>query len=147
MSIDFPNSPSPNQTYVFGNITWVWNGSAWDKVSTSTGYLGATGPQGIQGNTGATGEQGIQGVQGNTGATGPQGIQGVQGNTGATGEQGIQGVQGNTGATGPQGATGSTPTIPIASDSITGVASFNSTNFSVSATGNVSITTVSGGTF
>jgi hypothetical protein len=51
------------------------------------------------------------------------------------------------GSTGPQGATGSTPTIPIASDSITGVASFNSTNFSVSATGNVSITTVLGGTF
>ena len=51
------------------------------------------------------------------------------------------------GPTGPQGATGSTPTIPIANDSITGVASFNSTNFSVSATGNVSITTVLGGTF
>jgi len=55
MSINFPNSPSLNQTYVFGNITWAWNGSAWDKVSTATGYLGATGPQGPTGATGATG--------------------------------------------------------------------------------------------
>jgi hypothetical protein len=51
------------------------------------------------------------------------------------------------GSTGPQGATGSTPTIPIASDSITGVASFNSTNFSVSATGHVILEAIYGGTF
>jgi hypothetical protein len=61
MSINFPNSPSPNQTFVFGNITWAWNGSAWDKVSTATGYLGATGPQGA---TGATGPQGPTGATG-----------------------------------------------------------------------------------
>lgn len=61
MSINFPNSPSLNQTYVFGNITWVWNGSAWDKVSTASGYLGATGPQGA---TGATGPQGATGATG-----------------------------------------------------------------------------------
>jgi hypothetical protein len=61
MSINFPNSPSLNQTYVYGNITWAWNGSAWDKVSTATGYLGATGPQG---STGATGPQGATGATG-----------------------------------------------------------------------------------
>ena len=64
MSINFPNSPSLNQTYVFGNITWVWNGSAWDKVSTASGYLGATGPQGATGATGATGPQGATGATG-----------------------------------------------------------------------------------
>ena len=64
MSINFPNSPSLNQTYVFGNITWVWNGSAWDKVSTASGYLGATGPRGATGATGATGPQGVTGATG-----------------------------------------------------------------------------------
>jgi hypothetical protein len=58
MSINFPNTPSLNQTYVFANITWAWNGSAWDRVSTSTGYLGATGPTGPAGVTGATGPMG-----------------------------------------------------------------------------------------
>ena len=127
MSINFPNNPYFNQPYVFGNITWVWNGSAWDRVSTAAGTLGATGPRGNTGATGDQGPQGIQGIQGPTGATGAtgnQGLQGLTGSTGATGAtgptgdqgpQGIQGIQGPTGATGadsmvpgPTGATGAT---------------------------------------
>jgi len=73
MPINFPNNPYFNQPYVFGNITWVWNGSAWDRVSTSTGYLGATGPTGPAGVTGATGPMGSIGdyvisINGSTGA-------------------------------------------------------------------------------
>jgi hypothetical protein len=61
MSINFPNSPYLNQTYVFGNITWAWNGSAWDKVSTASGYLGATG---------ATPTDFVASINGLTGAVG-----------------------------------------------------------------------------
>ena len=30
MPINFPSSPTPNQTYAFGQKTWIWNGYAWD---------------------------------------------------------------------------------------------------------------------
>lgn len=34
MPLDFPTSPSLNDTYTFNNKTWVWNGSAWELQST-----------------------------------------------------------------------------------------------------------------
>lgn len=72
---------------------------------------------------------------------------GPTGPTGPTGDQGPQGIQGIQGPTGPQGNTGTSPTLPISTSSITGVASFDLSNFAVSVTGHVSITTVSGGVF
>jgi hypothetical protein len=30
MPINFPSSPTLNQTYAFGQKTWIWNGYAWD---------------------------------------------------------------------------------------------------------------------
>ena len=30
MSINFPSSPILNETYTFGDRTWIWNGEAWD---------------------------------------------------------------------------------------------------------------------
>ena len=86
MAINFPNSPSTNDTFVAAGSRWLWNGTAWVRQ-------GTPGTQGVQGATGATGPQGNQGVQGATGSTGPQGNQGVQGATGSTGPQGNQGVQ------------------------------------------------------
>jgi len=76
MPLNFPSTGlTANQTtYSFSGNTWIWNGYAWDSVS--TGGTGATGPQGatgIQGPTGATGPQGATGIQGPTGATGPVG--------------------------------------------------------------------------
>ena len=38
MALDFPNSPSLNDTYTFSGKTWTWNGNAWTK--TSTDFLG-----------------------------------------------------------------------------------------------------------
>jgi hypothetical protein len=35
MPIDFPTSPSTNQTYTFGTKTWSYNGTAWQLVTTS----------------------------------------------------------------------------------------------------------------
>lgn len=45
-AIDFPNSPSVNQTFTVGERTWKWTGTAWDVVVTTqvTGATGATGP-------------------------------------------------------------------------------------------------------
>jgi len=52
--IDFPASPSLNDTYSFGGKTWIWNGYAWAAVALA-GPQGAQGPQGPQGPQGATG--------------------------------------------------------------------------------------------
>jgi hypothetical protein len=69
-AIDFPNSPSVNDTHTVGDRTWKWNGSQW-KVVRSV-LPGATGPTGPTGNTGST-------VTGPTGAVGNTGVTGVTG--------------------------------------------------------------------
>lgn len=50
-AIDFPNSPSVNDTFTVGERTWKWTGTAWDVVVTTQ----ITGPAGATGATGATG--------------------------------------------------------------------------------------------
>lgn len=45
MPINFPSSPSVNQTYTYNNQTWVWNGTAWNlntipTVTTATNLSG-----------------------------------------------------------------------------------------------------------
>lgn len=52
MPLDFPNSPTLNQTYTVGDRTWKWNGTGWEAVSTTVGPQGATGPQGLKGDSG-----------------------------------------------------------------------------------------------
>lgn len=48
MPLDFPTSPSPNQVYTSGSVSWKWNGQAWDayneynlirRFATSASYL------------------------------------------------------------------------------------------------------------
>lgn len=102
MPLNFPNSPTLNQTFTNGNYTYVWDGIRWN--ASVTNPIGATGAQGATGSQGATGPQGSPGgATGATGLTGPQGATGI-GATGATGAQGSPG--GATGATGVPGATG-----------------------------------------
>ena len=79
-AIDFPNSPSVNDTHTVGNRVWKWNGTVWEVVRSTVPYA--------------------------TGATGPTGNTGAVGQTGATGLTGLTGVTGVTGA-GPTGPTGS----------------------------------------
>lgn len=43
-AIDFPNSPSLNDTFTASGTTWVWNGSTWNILRTS--IIGPTGPSG-----------------------------------------------------------------------------------------------------
>ena len=116
----------------------------------------AISPRGPRGNTGPSGSIG---PTGNTGFTGPTGSPGPTGSTGPTGSQGPTGPQGTTGATGPQGPTGATGPLPtnyvssfngvtgaitysptLATYSLTGVASYNINDFTISSTGNVGLT-------
>ena len=46
-AIDFPNSPSTNDTFTTAGKTWLYNGVSWTLVGVSTANL--------QGETGATG--------------------------------------------------------------------------------------------
>ena len=83
--MSFPNTPTLGLTHSIGDITWEWNGYAWEVVVST--IAGLSGPKG---DTGPTGPTGPQGIQGNTGPTGPQGDPGdpgvgIQGPTGSTG--------------------------------------------------------------
>lgn len=100
MPIDFPNSPTLNELFTVGDVTWYWDGSVW-RISNSQG---ATGPTGPIGPTGPTGPIGATGPTGPTGSTGP--VSTVPGPTGPTGPTG------STGPTGPvfQNIDGGTPT-------------------------------------
>lgn len=91
MAIDFPNSPSTNQTFTQGAQSWIWNGVTWDLVS----LYGATGP---------------------TGPMGPSGSIGATGSTGPTGPTGLSGSIGPTGPTGPTGAPVGASYLTLASD-------------------------------
>ena len=85
--IDFPNSPTLNQTYTNGIQTYRWNGTAWRLARTSAqGPTGPTGPAGLDSTAiGATGPTGPTGPS-VTGPTGPGSV--VPGPTGATGATG-----------------------------------------------------------
>jgi hypothetical protein len=54
--MSFPNSPTSGTTHTIGDITWEWNGYAWEVIVSTIG--GVSGPQGA---TGATGPRGTTG--------------------------------------------------------------------------------------
>jgi hypothetical protein len=124
-AIDFPNSPSVNDTHTVGDRTWKWNGSVWAVVRATdilVGPTGVTGPTGAVGNTGVTGATGAQGETGATGAAG---------NTGATG------LTGATGPTGPTGATGTFNSATAITGAILVGAQERTTTSATAATGTV----------
>jgi collagen type VII alpha len=133
-AIDFPNSPTLNQTFTSGVQTWQWDGTSWNLVISAV--VGPTGPTGAQGAastvTGPTGPTGIFAVAASTPPGSPDegdawfnaetgrlfvyydgywvesasSNVGSQGPTGATGPTGPNSTV--TGPTGPQGPTGAT---------------------------------------
>jgi hypothetical protein len=131
MAIDFPNSPSVNQSFTAGGITWIWNGVTWTLQRIPTG---AQGPQGETGATGPTGPQGPQGTSinvrssvatvealpstGNSAndarivdADGDLYVWGGSSWTSAGQIVGPQGPQGPQGSQGPQGLSGADSTV------------------------------------
>ena len=128
MPINYPNSPTNNQTYSYGGRSWVYNSasSAWIiQTIGSTGFASsntapvspAVGDEWFNPDTGALYkyindgdsdqwiELGPPGLQGVSGAQGTQGSTG-SGAQGTIGSQGIQGTLGTQGALGVQGAGG-----------------------------------------
>ena len=132
MAIDFPNSPTLNQSFTAGGSTWIWDGIAWTLQRITTGAQGPQGEVGPQGPVGPVGPQGtsinvkasvatvaLLPATGNStndarivDADGDLYIWGgsswtsagqIVGPQGPQGIQGIQGIQGVTGSTGPSG--------------------------------------------
>lgn len=87
MAINFPNSPSPNDTYTVDQKTWLYNGTAWQLVNNASGYTGSQGA----GYTGSQGDLGYTGSIGYTGSKGSDGTIGIDGYTGSVGYTGSQG--------------------------------------------------------
>jgi len=133
-AIDFPDSPSVNDTFTDGTSTWIWTGSFWNLVISPV--VGPTGPTGESGaDSTVTGPTGPTGVFATEAATPPGSADvgdawfnsetgqiyiyydgywvesassniGPAGPTGATGATGPEGEIGITGPAGPTGATG-----------------------------------------
>jgi hypothetical protein len=64
MAINFPASPSVNDTYSYGTRTWQWDGLAWKQISLQFGPQGPIGPTGPTGPSAQT-----LGITNFTGAT------------------------------------------------------------------------------
>jgi hypothetical protein len=127
MAIDFPNSPATNDTFTVSGKTWIWTGSVWNTVTSST-IQGPTGATGAQGTAGSNGAQGIAGapaitysetapsspVVGDMWVDSNTGIEYVYVNDGTSSQwvnlssPGYQTIQGTNGLQGIQGLQGTT---------------------------------------
>lgn len=54
MPANFPSNPTANQTYLYNNIRWKYNGYSWE-IDLQTGLIGATGATGAPGTGGGGG--------------------------------------------------------------------------------------------
>ena len=116
-ALNFPNSPSLNDTHTENGVTFKWNGAAWDRL----------------------GDIGAQGAGGATGAQGATGSTGAQGATGSTGAQGAGGATGAQGATGPVAGSSSQVVYKDGSNNPAGSSSFTFDGTNLTVGGNVSI--------
>lgn len=113
MAIDFPVSPTVNQTHtdpISGN-KYYWTGTYWRGVFAQgtkgdKGEVGTTGSKGDKGDIGVTGDKGTAGNNGSKGDIGPKGDTGSKGDAGSKGDKGEIGI-GEKGAVGSKGDAGS----------------------------------------
>ena len=71
MPLNFPDSPSTNDPYTYGNRSWISNGRAWVASGQIVGYTGSRGTTGYAGSIGNLGYSGSAGALGYTGSSGP----------------------------------------------------------------------------
>ena len=71
MAVNFPNSPSTNDTHTENGYTWKWDGTTW--IIQSIAPPGPAGPPGSAGPPGPTGGSGPPGPTGGDGPPGPPG--------------------------------------------------------------------------
>ena len=86
MAVNFPNSPSTNDTHTENGYTWKWDGTTWIIQSTApAGPPGSAGPPGPPGpaTPGPPGPPGSDGGDGGDGPPGPPGPPGSGGSGGA----------------------------------------------------------------
>jgi len=157
MAINFPSSPALNDTYTYGNRVWKWNGSSWITVAyttaiTTSNYVATV--NGITGDASITAGSNVTVTQvgktitiaSTSSATPPPIATASLTGVASFGNEFVVSAAGAVSLTGNvvrsfNGATGAVVYAPpLATASLTGVASFNSKQFSVSLTGNVSIT-------
>ena len=74
MAVNFPSSPSTNDTHTENGFTWKWDGTAW--IIQSIAPPGPTGPTGPAGPAGSPGPSGSAGPAGPPGPPGPAGSPG-----------------------------------------------------------------------
>ena len=122
MALDFPTSPTLNDTYTFGSYTWQYNGYGWQLLG--NGVIGYTGSQGYTGS--ASTVIGYTGSQGNLGYTGSQGVIGYTGSKGDIGYTGSKGDIGYTGSSSTESVLSKTThtTQPAIANTETVVRSF-----------------------
>jgi len=85
MAVNFPNSPSNNDTHTENGYTWKWDGTTW--IIQSVAPPGPTGPAGPPGSNGNDGADGSDGGPGPAGPPGPS-VTGPPGPAGPPGPQG-----------------------------------------------------------
>ena len=93
MAVNFPDSPSLNQNFTSGGVTFTWDGAAW-KLNSSSGTKGDKGDTGAEGPAGPAGSPGSAGnpssVAGPPGPPGnPSSVAGPPGPPGSPGSTGI----------------------------------------------------------
>ena len=90
MAVNFPSNPSTGDTFTVANVTWRWNGYAWNRIP-DPGDKGTAGDKGDKGDVGLTGSPGDKGQKGEKGEKGEKGVKGEIGGQGIKGNLGIQG--------------------------------------------------------
>ena len=164
MAIDFPNSPTVNQSFTAGGSTWIWDGIAWNLQRITTGAQGPQGETGPQGPAGPTGPQGtsinVKASVANVAALPSTGnsandarivesdgdlyVWGGSSWTSVGQIVGPQGPQGPQGPTGPQGVKGDTGNTGVSGGITLAVTNSGSGSYTINGSANPTLSFIRG---